>query len=187
MREYTNYLLIDFEATCCDKKTIKPESMEIIEFGAVIVSGLDLEIKSEFQSFVKPVRYPKLTEFCKSLTSITQKDVDSADVFSIVVKNFKNWLYQYPDFIFGSWGDFDLKQLHQDCQYHNVPYPISAPHVNVKKLFSESQKLQKKQGLSDAVKLAGFEFTGIHHRGIDDARNIAKLMPYILGRKKIVN
>ena len=186
MREYEHYLLIDFEATCCDKKSIKPESMEIIEFGAVIVCGLSLEIKSEFQSFVKPVRYPKLTEFCKSLTSITQQDVDAADTFPEVVKKFKNWLYQYSDFIFGSWGDFDLKQLQQDCQFHNVAYPISSPHVNVKKLFSESQNLVKKQGLSEAVKLARLEFIGTHHRGIDDARNIAKLMPYILGRKHIV-
>ena len=87
---------------------------------------------------------------------------------------------------FGSWGDFDLKQLQQDCQFHNVAYPISSPHVNVKKLFSESQNLVKKQGLSEAVKLARLEFIGTHHRGIDDARNIAKLMPYILGRKHIV-
>ncbi|MDY7021491.1 MAG: exonuclease, partial [Cyanobacteriota bacterium] len=26
---------------------------------------------------------------------------------------------------------------------------------------------------------------GTHHRGIDDTRNIAKLMPYILGIKKL--
>jgi len=185
MREYANYLLIDFEATCCDKKSIRPESMEIIEFGAVIVCGLSLEIKSEFQSFVKPIRHPKLTDFCKVLTSITQKDVDAAETFPEVFKKFKSWLYQYPDFIFGSWGDFDLKQLQQDCQLHNVAYPISSPHVNVKKLFSTNQNLAKKQGLSEAVRLVKLEFIGTHHRGIDDARNIAKLMPYILGRKMI--
>jgi 3'-5' exoribonuclease 1 len=41
--------------------------------------------------------------------------------------------------------------------------------------------------MSEALKLAGIELLGTHHRGIDDARNIARLMPYILGKKKIDN
>jgi inhibitor of KinA sporulation pathway (predicted exonuclease) len=39
--------------------------------------------------------------------------------------------------------------------------------------------------MKQALQLAKIELEGTHHRGIDDARNIAKLMPYILGRKKI--
>ena len=33
-----------------------------------------------------------------------------------------------------------------------------------------------------ALKLAQISLTGSHHRGIDDANNMIKLMPYVMGR-----
>ncbi|ATU66514.1 exonuclease [Piscinibacter gummiphilus] len=180
-----NYLVIDFEATCCDAGTVPREHMEIIEFGAVMVSASTLQIVDEFQSFVRPSRHPKLTAFCTKLTSINQRDVDAAPVFKDAVSSFKAWLYRHNGFVFCSWGDYDLKQLRQDCDFHKVPYPISAPHVNVKRLMAERQGLSKKPGLGEAVRLAGFEFSGTHHRGIDDARNIARLLPYAFGEARV--
>ena len=179
------YLVIDFEATCCDKGTVPREHMEIIEIGAVMVEAADLQVVDEFQSFVRPTRHPKLTSFCTGLTSIGQRDVDAAPVFKDVIANFKAWLYRYSGFVFCSWGDYDLKQLRQDCDFHKVPYPISAPHLNVKRLMVERQQLSKKPGLGEAVRLAGLEFSGTHHRGIDDARNIARLLPYVFGQERV--
>ena len=175
------YLVIDFEATCCDRGEIPRQSMEIIEIGAVMVQASNFQIVSEYQSFVRPVRNPELTVFCTNLTSIRQSDVDSAPLFVDFVSSFKSWLSSYEDFIFCSWGDYDLKQLQQDCNFHEVPYPISSGHVNAKRLMAERHLLRKKPGLSDAVRLVGLEFVGTHHRGIDDARNIARLLPYIFG------
>ena len=180
-----NYLVIDFEATCCDSGTIAREKMEIIEFGVVMVEAEGFQVVDEFQSFVRPTRNPRLTSFCTKLTSITQQDVASAPTFKDVVGSFKTWLYRYSGFVFCSWGDYDLKQLHQDCEYHKVPYPISAPHINVKRQMADIQKLSKKPGLGEAVRLAGIEFIGTPHRGIDDARNIAKLLPYVFGKARL--
>ncbi|TYQ24525.1 3'-5' exonuclease [Pseudanabaena sp. UWO310] len=177
------YLIIDFEATCCDKRSIPRGQMEIIEIGAVMVEAQELQIIDEFQSFVRPVRHPNLTPFCTKLTSIQQIDVDDAPLFDEFICSFKAWLYQYHGFIFCSWGDYDRKQLHQDCDFHKVPYPITAPHLNLKRLITERQQLGKKLGLGEAVKMAGLKFIGTHHRGIDDARNIVQLLPYIFGEK----
>lgn len=179
------YLVIDFEATCCDKGTVPREHMEIIEIGAVMVEAANFQVVGEFQSFVRPVRHPKLTAFCMDLTSINQQDVDDAPVFTDAIASFKTWLYRYSNFVFCSWGDYDLKQLRQDCDFHKVPYPISAPHLNVKRLMTERQLLAKKLGLGEAVRLAGLEFSGTHHRGIDDARNIARLLPYVFGEARL--
>ncbi|NHZ36001.1 3'-5' exonuclease [Massilia rubra] len=181
----SRYLVIDFEATCCDKSTVPRDHMEIIEIGAVMVDGASLAVVDEFQTFIRPVRHPQLTPFCTTLTSIEQKDVDSAPLFEEAIGHFKTWLYQYSDFVFCSWGDYDLKQLHQDCAFHKVPYPISASHANVKRLMAERQKLSKKPGLGEAIRLAGMKFEGAHHRGIDDARNIARLLPYIVGDARL--
>ena len=181
----THYLVIDFEATCCDRGTVPREEMEIIEIGAVMVDAVGLQPIDEFQSFVRPVRHPMLTTFCNTLTSIRQQDVDAAPVFKDVVGAFRGWLDRHSGFAFCSWGDYDFKQLRQDSEFHQVPNPISAPHLNVKRLLTERQQLPKKLGLGEAMRLAGLKFVGTHHRGIDDARNIARLLPYVFGDARI--
>ena len=40
LQRYNYYLVVDLEATCCDKQaTIKQTEMEIIEIGAVMVEA----------------------------------------------------------------------------------------------------------------------------------------------------
>ena len=87
----------------------------------------------------------------------------------------------YSNGVFGSWGDYDRKQFQQDSHFHKVPFPIAYPHINLKQLFSEIQGLPKRYGMAQSLEMAGLILEGTHHRGIDDARNIAKLLPYILG------
>ncbi len=52
-------------------------------------------------------------------------------------------------------------------------------------MFSRSQGLKKKQGMAEALKLCGLKLEGAHHRGIDDARNIARMLPWIVGDKRV--
>lgn len=175
------YLVVDFEATCCTQGTVPRTEMEIIEIGAVMVEGAGFLAVDEFQSFIRPVRHPKLTPFCTELTSISQSEVDGAPEFADCMKSLSTWLTDYPGFVFCSWGDYDRKQLTQDCGYHRVADPMRAPHLNLKALIAERHGLRKKPGLGEAIRMAGLQFSGTHHRGIDDARNIARLLPYIFG------
>ncbi len=185
LAQYDYYLVLDLEATCCDQETIKRHQMEIIEIGAVMVAAQDLTVIDEFQTFIKPIRYPILTPFCKSLTSITQEQVAQAPGYVEAIALLKQWLSNYSNVVFGSWGDYDRNQFKQDSKFHNVPFPIAYPHVNLKQLFSEVQGLPKRYGMAEALQLAGIALEGTHHRGIDDARNIAKLLPFILGRQQL--
>lgn len=180
-----NYLVLDLEATCCDDDSFPTSEIEMIEIGALMVCGESLQPVDKFNIFIKSVRHPELTEFCTNLTSITQADVDSAPNFKQAIAEFKTWLSQYEDYLFCSWGDYDKSQFIQDCDYHDEPYPISAPHLNLKKQFSRAQKVRKHQGMAGALRLAGMQLEGTHHRGIDDARNIVRLLPFALGRKFI--
>lgn len=186
LKHYNYYLVVDLEATCCDKQlTIKRDEMEIIEIGAVMVHPESLTIIDEFQSFIKPIRHPILTDFCKSLTSIAQAQVNVAPTYPEAILLLKKWLSGYSNGVFGSWGDFDRKQFQQDSNFHKVPFPIAYPHVNLKQLFSDNQGLPKRLGMAKALQMVGLPLDGTHHRGIDDARSIAKLLPYILDRKQI--
>ena len=181
LKQFNYYLVLDLEATCCDKGSIARNHMEIIEIGAVMVDPTTLTIVHKFQTFVKPIRHPILTEFCTSLTSIAQTEVDRAPTYPEASALLKNWLSGYSNGVFGSWGDYDRKQFKQDSNFHQLPFPIAYPHVNLKKMFTETQGLHKRYGMEQALEVVGLWLEGTHHRGIDDARNIAKLLPYIFG------
>lgn len=183
------YLVVDLEATCSDDETVPRAEMEIIEIGAVLAElAEDGEVRprGEFQTFVKPVRHPRLTAFCCELTGITQAEVDAAPGLAEALAALRHWLHAAPrEHAFLSWGDYDRKQIAQDCAFHDLPFPIAARHSNAKELFRMAQGLKKRSGISGALALAGLKFDGRPHRAIDDARNIARLLPYVLGTRRI--
>lgn len=173
------YIIVDFEATCCDEGNVPRDEMEIIEIGAVALFENGPHVQSEFQSFVRPMRHPQLTDFCKRLTGIPQGKVDSAEGFPAVLERFAVWLGSFEAPVFCSWGDYDKHQLAQDCAYHSAPYPFDLAHINIKKRFAENLNLRKPCGLGDALRRVGLQFEGSPHRGIDDARNMARLSQYL--------
>ncbi|KAM3106388.1 exonuclease domain-containing protein [Phormidesmis sp. 146-33] len=187
------YLVLDLEATCCDRESIPREQMETIEIGAVMVERKTLEAISssypqgvaEFQTFIRPVTHPGLTEFCTQLTSITQADVDSAPKFEEAMETFEQWLANYPNYLFCSWGKFDQLQIKKDCRLHEIPYPLGRKHFNLKTRFARSQRLKDRVPMLQALDLIQSPLEGTLHRGIDDARNLVKLLPYALGVKAI--
>lgn len=176
------YIIVDFEATCCNDSAFPREEMEIIEIGAVALQGNGPEIQDEFQSFIQPVRNPVLTEFCTELTSITQQQVSDADLFEPVMTRFSVWIERFPNPIFCSWGNFDRAQLRRDCEFHSVSYPFSDHHINIKQVFSDNRGLKRGLGVQRALRTVGLEFEGTAHRGIDDARNMARLSNYLFDR-----
>ncbi|MCF7733503.1 MAG: hypothetical protein K9N23_17575 [Akkermansiaceae bacterium] len=72
------------------------------------------------------------------------------------------------------------QQFMQDCQYHRLPYPFSGNHRNLKAAFSAATGGKKRFGLGGAIRKIGLEFEGTAHRGIDDARNIARIYRHLL-------
>ncbi|MGB6297955.1 MAG: 3'-5' exonuclease, partial [Rivularia sp. (in: cyanobacteria)] len=106
-------------------------------------------------------------------------DVDTAPTFREVIPHFQKWIDLYPKNIFCSWGNYDKRQFIQDCQFHNVNYPFGGEHQNIKKEFSLYLGNKKKFGMMQALEKLGIELQGIHHRGIDDARNIAAIYKYM--------
>jgi len=182
-----HFLVIDLEATCCNQKTVPRHEMEIIEIGAVMVARESLQTVSEFQTFIQPVRHPRLTPFCTELTSITQNDVSTAVCFPQALDALINWSREYEPFLFCSWGDYDKSQFQQDCRYHGREYPFGKEHLNLKKQFSLTQGYPRKFGMTRALKLTGLPLEGTHHRGIDDARNMVRMLPWIVGDLKVAD
>ena len=178
------YLIVDVEATCASDRSIPRQRMEIIEIGAVMLNAKTLRIESEYQRFVKPILHPVLTEFCTSLTSIHQQDVDNAPVFPEALRSSQSWFYPFGSYVFCSWGDYDRHQFEQDCKLHHVGYPFPGDHLNLKIEFSAAVGKTKKFGMAGALKQLGLDLEGRHHRGIDDAKNIARIVQRIMERSR---
>ncbi len=169
-----NYIVFDLEATCWQGS---PASFvqETIEIGAFKINGYG-EVTGRFGRFIKPVLHPRLSAFCQELTSIQQSDVERASGFVKIIEEFQDWAEVFDeDYLLCSWGNFDKKLLHQDCLMHDVETDWLEEHINLKQQYKEIKRLDRSRGLKWAVEKEGFEFTGTHHRGIDDAANLAKV------------
>lgn len=192
MPSNTRILVVDLEATCTDQNLFPRTEMETIEIGAVLCHADSLAPVAEFQTFIRPVRHPRLTPFCRRLTTITQEEVDGAPEFPAAMANLSAWLSQTcgarPNggvhAAFASWGAYDWGQLEQDAAYHGVALPGFVARHNLKARFAAAEG-SRPRGMGDALRRAGLPLLGTHHRGIDDARNIARLMPFALGMSRL--
>ena len=184
MRTPKYYLVIDLEATCDAEQRMPRNETEIIEIGAVLCDGETLRPAGEFQTFVRPIRHPRLTPFCAELTTIRQADVDGAPLFPRAIDELRRFA-DGRDFLFCSWGEYDRNQFRRDAERHRIKLPLGRDHLNLKEAFREAAGDTRKLGNTQALARVGLAVEGTVHRGIDDARNIAKLLPYCLGRLPI--
>ncbi|HEY8527174.1 MAG TPA: exonuclease domain-containing protein [Acidimicrobiales bacterium] len=69
-------VVADLEASCW-KAAWARHRVETIEIGAVRLDD-DLRVVDELDAFVRPVVVPRLSTFCRELTSIAQEQVDAA-------------------------------------------------------------------------------------------------------------
>ena len=169
-----NFIIFDLEATCWQGR---PRTMvqEIIEIGAVKINRYG-EVTGVYNRFVRPILNPRLSAFCQELTTIDQDDVDRAKPFPDVIEDFQDWAEIFEeDYLLCSWGNFDRRMLIQDCRLHHLEEDWVDAHINLKRQYQELKKLSRPRGLRRAVEAEGFDFTGTHHRGMDDAENLAKI------------
>lgn len=170
-------LVIDLEATCCDKGTIPQAAMEAIQIGAVLANRSGEEMGA-WSSYVRPVRHGELTSFCTQLTGISQIDVDTADTFPHVIKRLVDWVSDCCPTLdcWASWGAYDCHQLQQDLEFHGLPWCLPPNHLNLKAVFAKTFRLKKRPALTTALSLVDMEFLGTPHNALDDAKNAARLI-----------
>jgi inhibitor of KinA sporulation pathway (predicted exonuclease) len=171
------YIIVDLEATCWEDAD-RREEMEIIEIGAVRLATAQGPVAGEYGAFVRPA-VSEINDFCQNLTSIRPEDVAASPTFPEAIELFIEWIGPEPYFLC-SWGKYDLTQFERDFARHGMDLPRAfARHINLKLEFSRLRG-GRPQAMKEALQRAGLPLEGKHHRGIDDARNIAKLAMLIL-------
>lgn len=179
-------LVVDLEATCWESRrspTGEPQSeqnMEIVEFGCALATRQG-ELLDSRSFLVKPTQSPTLSDFCTSLTSITQPMVDEAPAFADVIPLLDQWLGAPAEsFIWCSWGNYDRLHILADGAKHKcLPAFIAYPHLNLKRIWRRTTGQKRKNGLAHALAYHDLTFDGHHHRGVDDARNMVRLLPFM--------
>jgi len=159
------HLVADLEWTCCNDGSIPPEESETIEIGAVVVANGS--VVREFDVLVKPVLHPHLTKFCSELTGIRQEDIDVAVAFPEAWGRFIGWVGGKRELC--SWGRCDLWQLAKDCRRRGLPTWFEY-HCDLVETFG------RRCGHRNAMRRLGLESHGRHHRGVDDAKNVAAVL-----------
>lgn len=178
-----NYIILDLEATCWDGKALAPN--ETIEIGAVCMNDAQ-EIIGEFNRFIKPAQSDTLSDFCTELTSITQEMVENEPYFPEVIQEFQDWIQAFGgNYLLCSWGNYDRTQFERDAKFHQLPIDWLQQHISIKHQYSEVILATKKLfGMKGALDKEGITLEGTHHRGIDDAKNIAKIFLRHFGKWK---
>ena len=172
------YVIVDLEATCWEGS--KVHDMEIIEIGAVLLCGISNQPISDYQKFVLPVENPQLSEFCKKLTTIKQSQIDTSHHFPDVFEEFLEWINQ-EEFILCSWGNFDMELIELECKRHSMSLPKNFMyHINLKDLYARAYSTKASIGFKQVLRKLDMEFEGTMHRGLDDARNIARVAENLL-------
>lgn len=188
MNGYETLVVLDFEATCREGEP--PEPQEIIEFPSVLVSLREGAVVAEHESFVRPVFHPRLGAFCTELTGIRQEDVDGAPAFPEALAAHQAWLASHGllerdgAFAFVTCGEWDLRSmLPRQCAASRVPLPrVYRRWINVKTIFARTLGRSASVGMPEMLSALGLELEGRHHRGIDDCRNIARIVLELAAR-----
>ncbi|MEU7144335.1 3'-5' exonuclease [Nocardia sp. NPDC046473] len=172
--------VVDVEATCWEGKPPPGTVSEIIEIGLTVVDLVSNERLGKHRIPVRPAR-STVSEFCTELTGLTQDEVDTGVSFAEACRLLATE-HEAGARTWASWGDYDRKQFLSQCTATGAAYPFGHQHTNAKLVFSEAYGLNRRQGMAGALHIAGLPLEGRHHRGEDDAWNIAALVLDIAGR-----
>ncbi|KAG5728368.1 3'-5' exoribonuclease 1 [Termitomyces sp. T112] len=176
------------------------------------LQATQLEVVAEFRSFVKPTWRPVLSKFCTDLTGITQEQVDAAPPFPSVLASVQDFMVEHGlidgdtgerlvRFCWCSDGPFDIRDfVVKQCFISKVPMPgwIQGDVLDVRTailnwLHSREQPKdssvtkygprRRTLNITAQLKVLGLSgFEGRQHSGIDDSRNIARIVAELARR-----
>lgn len=176
--DLTTVNIVDVEATCWEGNPPAGQEQEIIEIG---LCTLDVGSAAPLEHeglLIKPLR-STVSDFCTRLTTLTQEQVDQGIPFRDACARLRE-RYHSQRRVWMSYGDFDRLQFERQCRSFGVEYPFGRRHLNVKTWLALVLGLRREVGMAEALERLKLPLLGTHHRGGDDARNIACIVAALL-------
>ncbi|KAK9463379.1 ribonuclease H-like domain-containing protein [Lipomyces oligophaga] len=202
-------LCMDIEATCHADLPFLQDTHEVIELPVILVDVYEGRTIDEFHTFVKPTRDRILSSYCQTLTGIRQDQIDSAPSFAEAVKLLDAFMLKHQDklkplpnaetemldkwrfseprnYVWVSHGRADIEHFfcRRSCRINRIRLPdyLQGQYIDLKCFYQTSLKIRSGLRLIDMLSSLRLQFEGREHSGIDDARNVARIMVMLVHR-----
>lgn len=168
-----DFVLLDLEFTANEDSRVRKwadEHREIIQIAAIGVTP-ELEQRWLIDLYVRPKVQPKLSEFIKEFTSISQAEVDSALPLARALVPVAELCRQSPVYCYGTDGEV----IRESCELYRILFP-----------FFPDQFVNLKPKLSPTLRDVSINPDLFLGRNVDDAFGMPWLRPHN-ARHDIVN
>ena len=127
---------------------------------------------SHFQSYVRPVKNPRLSEFFTELTGISQEIVDGEGLtYSEALNRFAEWAGESGLYC---WG-VDLEIMKKNADLVDIAFPLQLERkVDVRSVFEAQGIATRDYNSSTIPKAFGEDPPPSAHDALNDARSIVQ-------------
>lgn len=171
--------------------------VEILEFPVLMINAKTLDVMDFFHRFVRPseMSEQRINEYIEGKYGKFGVDRvwhDTAIPFKEVLHQFEVWLAQHHLWekelgghlnraAFVTCGNWDLKtKVPQQCKVSNMKLPpYFLEWINLKDVYLNFYK-RRATGMMTMMKELCIPSLGSHHLGIDDTKNIARVLQHML-------
>ncbi|KAL5738152.1 hypothetical protein ACOSP7_030913 [Xanthoceras sorbifolium] len=174
--------------------------IEILEFPVLMIDAKTMAFVDFFHRFVRPTQITeqhinKYIEGKYGKFGVDRVWHDTALPFKEVLQQFEAWLIQHCLWekelgsclnraAFVTCGNWDLKtKIPSQCKVSKIKLPpYFMEWINVKDVFYNFYKTKKSEasGMRSMMNNCNIRMSGSHHLGIDDTKNIARVLQHML-------
>lgn len=180
--DYKNYLVFDFEFTTHDSMCGRPRGFfqEVIEVGAVLLTLPEYQSSWRYQTFVRPLFFPRLSPACKNLTMINQEDIDAGIPLGDMLIKLAE-VYKAGETGLVAWGNSDREVVENCCAKYKLPCPFNwADYIDLAEEYKAFYRHERRISLKHAVEERQIERKGFYHLALDDAENTVLIVMRML-------
>lgn len=171
---------IDLELTCEKREEVTGPNyrswQEIIEIGLVITEAKSGIERRRISKLVRPTERPILSDYCTTLTGITQADVDSAKPLIETWKELSAFIPDNKSTVFASFGrdpEWLIAELLRKSSKHTLP--LDPRFIDVK-FFDLLERGKNSHGLLNALDARKIKPDSNSHRALPDAVAVSELV-----------
>jgi len=140
---------------------------EILQIGAVRLTGLDQPIADTFSVFIRPRVHKRIASHTKVQLPELEQSLNSELDFPTAYAAFLRWCGE--DRIFAQWGHDDLHVLEKNCVHWGIPPLVPEKNHDFQWAFSAMMAQDRQIRLCDAVEYLGFPTPFCFHNALHDA------------------
>ncbi|XP_020575225.1 uncharacterized exonuclease domain-containing protein At3g15140 isoform X2 [Phalaenopsis equestris] len=171
--------------------------VEILEFPVVMIETKTMSFVDSFHRFVRPTglseqRVEQYIEGKYGKIGVDSVWHDTAILFKDVLEEFEKWMSHHQLWnkqaggslyraAFVTCGNWDLKtKVPQQCKVSKIRTPLYFMEwINLKDIYLNFYN-RRATGMATMLKQLGIPLLGSHHLGIDDTKNITRVLQRLL-------